>query len=313
VREFARHGCNIGLLARDKQRLDRAAAEARGAGVQALAIACDVADASAVDAAAARFETELGPIAVWVNNAMATIFSPVDQIEPEEFRRVTEVTYLGQVYGTMAALKRMRRRNKGAIVQVGSALSYRAIPLQSAYCGAKFAIRGFTNALRSELLHDGSRIRLTMVQLPAVNTPQFDWARNRLQGRVKPLPPVYQPDAIAREIVRAAHETPRELWIGYPSFKAIVSSMLLPALGDRILARQGYSGQISQTPRTTMQDDNLFKPVPGDFGMRGRFSASAQDEVVSVNPSWLRAAAALALIGAVGCALAIGRSTRGPS
>jgi short-subunit dehydrogenase len=310
VREFARHGCNIGLLARDKDRLDRAAAEADRAGVKALAIACDVADARNVGAAADRFETELGPIAVWVNNAMATIFSPVDQIEPEEFRRVTEVTYLGQVYGTMAALKHMRRRDRGTIVQVGSALSYRAIPLQSAYCGAKFAIRGFTNSLRSELLHEGSGIRLTMVQLPAVNTPQFEWARNRLQGRVRPLPPVYQPEAIAREIVRAAREAPRELWIGYPSLKAIISTMLLPGLGDRILARRGYSGQISKAPKSDRQDDNLFSPVRGEVGARGPFSASAQDEVRGANPRWLRAAAALTLIGALGCALTLGRSTR---
>jgi short-subunit dehydrogenase len=312
VREFAQRGCNVGLLARDKQRLDRAAAEAREAGVKALPIACDVVDAAGIDAAAERFEAELGPIAVWVNNAMATIFSPVDEIEPDEFRRVTEVTYLGQVYGTMAALKHMRRRDQGTIVQVGSALSYRAVPLQSAYCGAKFAIRGFTNSLRSELLHDGSRIRLTMVQLPAVNTPQFDWARNRLHRRVRPLPPVYQPEAVAREIVRAARETPRELWIGYPSLKAIVGTMLLPGLGDRILARQGYSGQISRASSTPMQDDNLFKPVPGDIGARGRFNTSARDEVLGTSPLWLRAAAALALIGALGFARSIGRSARLP-
>jgi NAD(P)-dependent dehydrogenase (short-subunit alcohol dehydrogenase family) len=203
--EFARQGCDVALLARGRERLQSAAREARRFGVNALPIAVDVADHNLLDAAAERVENEVGPIDIWVNNAMVTIFAPVHEIEPEEFYRVTAVTYLGQVHGTMAALKRMRPRNHGTIVQVGSALSYRAIPLQSAYCGAKFAVRGFTDPLRTELAHEGSQIRLTMVQLPAVNTPQFDWARSRMRRKLQPLPPIFQPEAIARDIVKAAY------------------------------------------------------------------------------------------------------------
>ncbi len=232
------------------------------------------------------------------------------EIEPDEFRRVTEVTYLGQVYGTMAALKRMRRRDRGTIVQVGSALSYRAIPLQSAYCGAKFAIRGFTDSLRSELAHDRSRIRLTMVQLPAVNTPQFDWARSRLPKALQPVPPIYQPEAIARQIVRAASDAPRELWIGHSALKAIIGTMLLPRLGDRILAREGYSGQMAPRPRLPDRRDNLFAPVPGDPGAHGRFDARAQDRVVGFDPAWLRAGALLGLLGALAGAWTLAKRLR---
>src|SRR5215467_5566899 len=233
--EFARLGCNVALLARGIERLKSAARQAEAFGVAVLAIPVDVADASALDAAAERIEAELGPIDVWVNNAMVTIFAPACATRSDEFRRVTEVTYLGQVHGTLAALRRMRRRNQGTIVQVGSALSYRAMPLQSAYCAAKFAVRAFTDALRSELAHEGSRIRITMVQLPAVNTPQFDWARSRMAERARPLPPVFQPEAVAPEIVRAAREAPRELWIGHSTLKAIAGAMFLPETGDRIL------------------------------------------------------------------------------
>jgi NAD(P)-dependent dehydrogenase (short-subunit alcohol dehydrogenase family) len=285
----------------------------RAFGVQALPISVDVADAAAVDAAAERVEAELGPIDVWVNDAMVTIFSPVSEIEPDEFRRVTEVTYLGQVYGTMAALKRMRRRDRGTIVQVGSALSYRAIPLQSAYCGAKFAARGFTDALRSELAHDGSRIRLTMVQLPAVNTPQFDWARNRLSRALQPVPPIHQPEAIARHIVRAARDAPRELWIGYPALKAIIGTMLLPGLGDWILAREGYRGQMAPEPKPRGRADNLFEPVPGDPGAHGRFDAQAQSQVAAFNPVWLRAGALVGLLAALVGVFAAGRASQSNS
>ena len=222
--------------------------------------------------------------------AMVTIFAPVKEIKSEEFRRVTEVTYLGQVHGTMAALKHMRPRNQGTIVQVGSALSYRAIPLQSAYCGAKFAIRGFTDSLRSELLHDRSRIRLTMVQLPAVNTPQFDWARSRMPRKLQPVPPIYQPEAIASEIVRAAFEAPRELWIGRSALKAIFGGMLLPLLGDRILANEGYSGQMTAELASPDRRDNLFEPVPSDPGAHGRFDRSARRDVMAFRsrsaPGW---------------------------
>jgi NAD(P)-dependent dehydrogenase (short-subunit alcohol dehydrogenase family) len=306
--QFARAGCRVALLARGKERLDGAAREVRSAGGEALPISVDVADAEAVEAAADRIEQEFGPIDVWVNDAMATIFAPVSEITPDEFRRVTEVTYLGQVYGTMAALKRMRSRDRGTIVQVGSALSYRAIPLQSAYCGAKFAIRGFTDALRSELAHERSRVRITMVQLPAVNTPQFDWARNRLPTRPQPVPPIYQPEAIAREIVRAARDAPRELWIGHSALKAIIGTMLLPRLGDRLLAHEGYSGQMSSEPARS-RDDNLFEPMQGDPGVHGRFDDRARDEVVGFDPMVLRAAALAGLVGTMLCAFLFGRAS----
>ena len=249
---FASKGWNVGLIARGKQGLEGARRDVEAAGGGALVLPLDVADPEAVFAAADQVAEQWGRIDVWINDAMATIFAPVEDITPEEFKRVTEVTYLGQVYGTMAALKHMRKENHGTIVQVGSALSYRAIPLQSAYCGAKFAIRGFTDALRSELKHNHSRVRLTMVQLPAVNTPQFDWARSRLPRTLQPVPPIFQPEAIAGEIVRAAIEAPRELWIGRSALKAIFGTMLLPLLGDRILASEGYSGQMtSEAARPT--------------------------------------------------------------
>jgi len=306
---FAKLGWRVALLARGEQRLRGAARQALADGApEALAIPIDVADAEAVDAAADRVERELGPINIWVNNAMVTIFAPVHAIHPDEFRRVTEVTYLGQVHGTLAALKRMRPRNDGTIVQVGSALSYRAIPLQSAYCAAKFAVRGFTDALRSELRHEGSRIRLTMVQLPAVNTPQFDWARSRMPVKAQPVPPIFQPEAIAREIVRAAREAPRELWIGHSTLKAIIGTLLLPRLGDRLLATEGYSGQLTHEPRDHDPPDNLFTPPPGDPGSHGRFDRRAETHVVGFDPSWLRACAFLALLGAAVGAFARGRS-----
>jgi short-subunit dehydrogenase len=285
--EFARRGCNVALIARGVERLESAAREARAFGVEALAIPADVADADIVDAAAERVEDELGPIDVWVNNAMVTIFAPAYAIRSDEYQRVTQVTYLGQVHGTLAALRRMRRRNRGTIVQVGSALSYRAIPLQSAYCAAKFAVRGFTDSLRAELAHEGSRIRLTMVQLPAVNTPQFDWARSRMAEKARPLLPVFQPEAVATEIVRAAREAPRELWIGHSTLKAIVGAMLLPETGDRILSRHGYTGQLSAKPHGAVHTDNLFSPPPGDPGARGRFNEGAHTRAAGFEPASL--------------------------
>jgi NAD(P)-dependent dehydrogenase (short-subunit alcohol dehydrogenase family) len=305
--EFARTGCNVAILSRGRERLEATAHSVRSLGVAALPIAVDVAEADAVDAAAERVERELGAIDVWVNDAMVTIFAPVREIEPAEFKRVTEVTYLGQVYGTMAALKRMRLRNRGTIVQIGSALSYRAIPLQSAYCGAKFAIRGFTDALRSELKHERSAIRLTMVQLPAVNTPQFDWARNRMRRQVQPVPPIYQPEAIARQIIRAACEAPRELWIGHSTIKAIFGALALPGLADQLLASEGYSGQLASKPARCNQPDNLFQPTSGDPGVHGRFDASAEDEVTGFNPNWLRIGALVGQVGLLTAAFAIGR------
>ncbi|WP_024507487.1 SDR family oxidoreductase [Bradyrhizobium sp. ARR65] len=307
--EFARQGADVALLARGRERLDSAAGEIRRLGRRALAVCVDVADPAALEQAADQIERELGPIDVWINNAMVTIFAPVHEITPEEFRRVTEVTYLGQVHGTLAALRRMRRRGHGTIVQVGSALGYRAIPLQSAYCAAKFAVRGFTDSLRTELIHEGSSIRLTVVQLPAVNTPQFDWARSRMSRKAQPLPPIFQPEAIAREIVRAAHQAPRELWIGAPTLKAIAGNMIAPHVVDDILARKGYSGQLADEPRDPDTPDNMFAPPPGDTGAHGRFDPQANENVSSFDPHWLRAAALLA-IAALGLATLLG-SQRG--
>lgn len=261
----------MALLARASKALDGAAQEVRAMGCEVLAIAVDVADAAQVEAAAERIENELGPIDIWINAAMATIFSPVSEISAEEFRRATEVTYLGTVHGTMSALKRMRARNRGKIVQVGSALAYRAIPLQSAYCGAKFAIRGFTDALRVELMHEKSQVTVTMVQLSAFNTPQFQWGRTRLPRRPQPVPPIFQPEVAAQGIHYAAHHKRRELWVGYPAVKAIIGNGLVPWLADRILAKEGYSGQMDKEPVSADRPDNLFEPVDRDFGTHGRF------------------------------------------
>lgn len=228
---FARRGWNVALLARGG--LESARKDIEQAGGKALTISVDVADADAMFAAAEQVVRHLGAIDVWVNNAMVAMFAPVSEISPAEFRRITEVTYLGYVFGTMAALKHMRPRNVGIIVQVGSALSYRAIPLQSAYCGAKFAIRGFTDSLRSELQHERSDVRLTMVQLPAVNTPQFNWARNKMPRRPQPMPPIHQPEAIAEAIFRASQSAPRELWVGFTSVRAILGTMVAPGLLDK--------------------------------------------------------------------------------
>jgi NAD(P)-dependent dehydrogenase (short-subunit alcohol dehydrogenase family) len=229
-----------------------------------------------------------------VNNAMATIFAPLTEISPAEFRRATEVTYLGYVFGTMAALRHMRPRNRGTIIQVGSALSYRAIPLQSAYCGAKFAIRGFTDALRSELRHERSCIRITMVQLPAVNTPQFDWARNKLPFRLQPVPPIHQPEPAAETIFRAARRAPRELWVGFPAIQAILGNMAMPGLLDVFLARRGYDGQLTSEPEPSMRAGNLFEPVPGVHTAHGRFDDRARGRVLAFNPALVRIVIALA-------------------
>lgn len=311
VAEFAKHGFSVALLARGEKRLAEAAAEAQAFGVRTLWIPVDVADSDAVDAAAARVEDVLGPIDVWVNNAMATIFAPLHKIRADEFRRVTEVTYLGQVYGTIAALKHMRPRGRGTIVQVGSALAYRAIPLQSAYCGAKFAVRGFTDSLRSELAHEGLNIRLTMVQLPAVNTPQFEWARSRMPRKAQPVPPIYEPEAIAREIFRASQETPREMWIGASAVTAIASAIAAPALGDRLLADKGYASQMTSEPENPNRRDNLFEPVPGDLGAHGRFDDRSRSSVTAFNPLWLRAGLAWGLFASLTGAYLLGVSRRG--
>jgi NAD(P)-dependent dehydrogenase (short-subunit alcohol dehydrogenase family) len=263
--------------------LEEAAGEVRALGGRALTIPTDVADAEQVDAAADQAEQTLGPIDVWVNDAMATIFAPFSQIRADEFRRATEVTYLGTVHGTMAALRRMRRRDSGTVVQIGSALAYRAIPLQSAYCGAKFAVRGFTDSVRTELLHDRSGVWITMVQLPAINTPQFSWGRTRLPEHPMPVPPIFQPEVAARAVYWSATHRRRELIVGAPSLKAIRGTQISPSLADRYLARDGYRAQqIQGEPVSPDRPDNLFEPVPGDAATHGRFDSTASSTSVQL-------------------------------
>jgi short-subunit dehydrogenase len=268
---FAKAGFDVGLLARNQERLGAAEGELRRLGAKVCAVPTDVADAAAVEAAADRIERELGPIDVWVNNAMATVFAPVHDMSANEFRRGTEVTYLGTVHGTMAALKRMRTRGRGTIVNVGSALSYRAVPLQSVYCGAKYAIRGFTDSLRSELIHEGEKIHLTMVHLSAMNTPQFDWALNRMGKRAQPMPPIYEPEVAARAIVFAATHRRREVWVGFPTVKAILANRIMPGVLDHILAHRGYSGQFTDQLEPPGKPANLFETVAGHNSAHGRF------------------------------------------
>lgn len=299
---FADAGYQLALIARGEKGLADTCAELQGSGARVLTIAADVADAAAIDAAAERIEAELGPIDVWVNSAMATVFGPISSLSAEEIRRVTEVTYLGFVHGTLAALRYMRPRNRGTIVQVGSALAYRAIPLQSAYCAAKFAVRGFTDSLRCELLHDHSAVRVSMVQLPAHNTPQFDWSRNKMGRRPQPVPPIHTPEVAARAILRAAHEAPRELWLGSASLKAILGNMLMPGLLDRLLARQAWDGQMTAAEDPADRPDNLFGPVEGLHRTSGRFSDQARDRALALSSKNARqlaaaGAASIALLG----------------
>ena len=275
--EFAKQGFDVALLARDPVRLEAAAADLRFThGVRTLAIPTDVADAEAVEAAADKIEVELGPIDVWVNVAMATVFAPVSKLTAAEVERGTRVTYLGQVHGMMAALSRMRTRNSGTIVNVGSALAYRSVPLQSIYCGAKAAIRGFTDSLRSEIIHDKLAVHLTSVDLPAVNTPQFDWAMNKMGRKAKPVAPIYQPEVPARAIFFAATHKRREVWVGFPTVKAILANRIAPGLIDKYLASSGYTGQLSDEELPADAPANLFQPVPGDYGAHGRFDSRSR-------------------------------------
>ena len=270
---FAQRGWRIGLLARGADGLSATLAEVEQAGGEAMTLQADVADAAAVEAAAQAVVARWGHVDVWVNNAMVTVFSEVARLQPDELRRVTDVTYLGAAWGTMAALKHMTQRGRGVIVQVGSALAYRSIPLQAAYCGAKSALRGFTDSLRSELIRKKSPVWLTMVHLPAVNTPQFDVGRSHTGRRPRPLGTIFQPELAARAIVWAAEHRRRELWVGFPTEKAILANRLAPGLLDRILARIGFHGQ--QSALAPAAADNLFQALPGDRGAHGRFDAEA--------------------------------------
>jgi NAD(P)-dependent dehydrogenase (short-subunit alcohol dehydrogenase family) len=276
VRAFAQHGDDVAVLARGQEGVDAAVKEVQAIGQKALGLSVDVADAAAVEAAAAEVEKGLGPIDVWVNCAMTSVFAPFKEAEPSEVRRVTEVDYLGFVYGTKAALNRMLPRDRGVIVQVGSALAYRGIPLQTAYCGAKHAIKGFTEALRCELMHDKSKVRLTMVQLPALNTPQFDWVLSRLPRKPQPVPPIYQPEVAARAIVWASEHARGEVLVGGSTLGTVVANKLVPRLLDRYLARSGYDSQQTDEQADPNRPANLWQPVEGDHGAHGDFDAQAK-------------------------------------
>lgn len=305
AQSFARKGAKIGLIARGEEGLEETAHEVKGLGGEAVITPADVADAEQVEAAAAKTEDQFGPIDVWVNDAMATIFAPFTEITADEYRRATEVTYLGTVYGTMAALRRMTPRNHGVIVQVGSALAYRAIPLQSAYCGAKFAIRGFTDSVRTELMHEKSDVWITMVQLPAVNTPQFNWCRTKLPNHPQPVPPIYQPEVPAEAIYWAAHNRRREVTVGQSAVKAIVGNKLAPGLADRYLAKTGYDSQQVADEPVGERPDNLFEPVTDLAATHGDFDAKAEGRSVQVQLTTHRRLllSGAAVVGAGGLAL----------
>jgi NADP-dependent 3-hydroxy acid dehydrogenase YdfG len=305
ARAFGGQGARVGLIARTEEALRNAAEEIRRAGGEALVLPLDLADAAAVDRAADEVAARFGGIDVWVNDAMVSVFSPVAEMRADEYRRVTEVNYLGTVHGTLAALRHMRPRNAGVIVQIGSALAYRSIPLQSAYCASKAAVRAFTDSLRTELLHDRSRVRVTMVQLPAVNTPQFEVVRNRLDAHASPVPPVYQPETIADGVLWAAERAPREPWIGWSTLKAIVGHRVIPGLLDRYLARMAWDAQTTQVaPKPTR--DNVDAPLPGDRGARGIFGDVARRWSLEL---WLRKHRG-ALAAAVAAAAGLGLASR---
>ncbi|HEX4750952.1 MAG TPA: SDR family oxidoreductase [Bryobacteraceae bacterium] len=276
VREFAKRKASIGLIARGTGRLEAAKAEVEAQGGRAMIFPVDVADAQAVESAAESLANEFGRIDTWINDAMTTVFAPITEITPEEFKRATEVTYLGCVYGTMAALKRMLPRNKGSIVQIGSALAYRSIPLQAPYCGAKHAIVGFTDSLRCELIHNNSKVHVTIVHLPAINTPQFNWCRTKLPRHPQPVPPIYDPEVPARAVYWAAHHKRREVFVGWPTMKAIYGQDIAPGFADRYLGRTGYDSQQTSQPVDPNRPDNLFGPVEADYAARGIFTDRAQ-------------------------------------
>ena len=311
VERFARDGSAIGLIARGRERLEDARKSVESLGGKALVLPLDVADAGKVEEAAQTVERELGEIDVWINNAMVSVYSPIKEMPAEEFRRVTEVTYLGYVNGTLAALKRMLPRDRGVIIQVGSALAHRSIPLQSAYCAAKHAIMGFHESLLSELIHDKSRVRTTMVQMPAMNTPQFDWAKNRLPHQTQPVPPIFQPEVGADAVHHAVrHDVGRELLVAWPTVKAVYGEKVVPGYIDRKLGREGYRSEQTLLPADPARPDNLWGPAPGDYGAHGRFDDRAKDHSIELwmakHRPWLQLAGA----AAAGVALAALSSKR---
>ncbi|HEY7208823.1 MAG TPA: SDR family oxidoreductase [Bryobacteraceae bacterium] len=302
VREFAKRRARIGLIARGPEGLEAAKREVEASGGEALVFPADVANSDQIEGAAAAVEQNLGPIDIWINDAVTSVFSPIKEMTAEEFRRVTEVTYLGFVYGTLSALKRMLPRNCGVIVQVGSALAYRGIPLQAAYCGAKHAIQGFVDSLRCELLHDGSKVRVSMVQMPALNTPQFSWVKSRLPRKPQPVPPIFQPEVAAKAIYWAAHHDRPEVYVGWPTVKAIIGNKIAPRLADRYLAHNGYQSQQTNIPDDSTRPDNLWHPVRGDYGAHGDFDSRARTKSrqlwLTMNRSLL-AIAALSVVTAM--------------
>ncbi len=284
ARAFAEAGYDVSLLARGKDGLEGAKREVESLGRRAVYFQVDVADANAVDDAATKTEEQLGPIDVWVNNAMNSVFSPVKEMKPEEYKRVTEVTYLGQVYGALSALKRMQSRDKGAIIFVGSALAYRGIPLQSAYCASKHAIEGFVDSLRAELMHDKSKIQVTAVHLPAMNTTQFGFVKSRLPRKPRPMGKIFQPEIAAEAIVFAAENERREIFVGMPTVTTIWGNKVAPWYADKVLAKSGFEGQQTDEPEDPNRKDNLWEPIPGDHGAHGRFG----DEAATFSPElWL--------------------------
>jgi short-subunit dehydrogenase len=300
---FARESARIGLLARGVDGLAAAAEEVIALGGEALVLPADVACANQVELAAAQLENAFGSIDVWVNNAMVSVFSPVRLMTAAEFQRVTEVTYLGYVHGTLSALHRMLPRDRGTIIQVGSALAYRGIPLQAAYCAAKHAVQGFTESLRTELYHDGSSVRVVMVQMPALNTPQFGWVKSRLPHKAQPVPPVFQPEVGAQAVVYAAHHDRNELYVGWPTVKAIAANRVLPRALDHYLAKTGFDAQQTQAPEDPARPNNLFEPLPGDHGTHGSFDHIAIEKSRQV---WLDTHRPWIMAGAVAAAGAVG-------
>ena len=308
VREFAKRGADVALIARGVEGLEAARREVEHAGGRALVFPIDVADANAIESAAAETEQKLGPIDVWVNNAMNSVFSPVKEMTADEYKRVTEVTYLGQVYGALSALRRMRIRDRGSIIFVGSALAYRGIPLQSAYCAAKHAIEGFYDSLRTELMHDDSNVKISMVQLPAMNTTQFKFVKTRLPNKPRPMGTIYQPEVAAEVIEYASRHPRREFYVGWPTVKAIVGNKIAPWYADWILSRNGFEGQMTNEPEEPNRKDNLWEPLPGDHGAHGRFDKQAKPFSAVAWASLHRGAVAASLLLVAGTLLLANRT-----
>jgi len=303
ARRFGRERWRVALLSREPERLGAAADEIRRSGGEALALPTDVADPDAVFAARDRVVEAWGTIDAWINCAMATLVGPIERLAPADFKRVVDVTLMGCVYGTQAALAVMRPRDRGAIVQIGSALAYRAIPLQSAYCSCKFAIRGFTDSLRAELLHAGSNVTVSMLQMPGMNTIQFDWAKNLLDRKYQPVGDVFDPEVAADAAWRAVRDGPRELWVGGSAIQAMVGELLFPPLLDRVVGKSGFDEQISDEPEPAGRPDNLYRPVHADVAARGRFSAHAKPSAWTIDAAHARLAAGAGLAVAFAAAL----------